>query len=193
MKVTAIGPAFAISVIFASCSPSPSSSDVAAKYDQATGNLRQLTVSPAKDSKPNIVSYMNGSKFVRIEVDGNEDGKIDRWEYYSPDQKLEKVGYSRLNDGVVDAWAFQAPDGGIERIEVSTRRDGRSNRVEFYRLGELVRAEEDTDNDARMDRWETYVGGGLATVGFDTIGSGRPNHVIDYRLLPTGKTQEQGQ
>jgi len=166
---------------------------VAAEYDQATGNLRQLTVSPARDSKPNIVSHMNGSKFVRIEIDENEDGKIDRWEYYSPDQKIEKVGYSRLHDGVVDAWAFQAPDGGIERIEVSTRRDGRSNRVEFYRSGVLVRAEEDTDNDARVDKWETYVGGGLTTVGFDTIGSGRPNHVIDYRLVPTGKAQEQGQ
>ena len=46
--------------------------------------------------------------FLRIEIDTNEDGKIDRWEYYGPDQKLERVGFSRSNDGKHDAWAFQA-------------------------------------------------------------------------------------
>ena len=33
---------------------------------------------------------MDGSRVVRIEIDQNEDGRIDRWEYYDADQKLSK-------------------------------------------------------------------------------------------------------
>jgi hypothetical protein len=176
--------AFAFSVLLASCSRAPHSSAVAAKYDAATGKLSQLTVNSTSDDKPNVFSYMDGSKFVRIEIDRDEDGKIDRWEYYSTDQKLEKVGISRSNDGIVDAWLFQGTDGTVNRIEVSTHRDGQVNRLEFYESGERVRAEEDTNKDGRADKWETYVNGGLATVSFDTTGLGTPNHVIDYRSNP---------
>ena len=176
--------AVACSVLFASCSRTPDSSAVSAKYNPATGKLSQLTVNRNNDDKPNVFSYMDGSKFVRIEIDVDEDGKIDRWEYYSADQKLEKVGLSRSNDGIVDAWLFQGADGTINRIEVSTRRDGQVNRVEFYESGKRARAEEDTNKDGRADRWETYVNGSLATVSFDTAGLGTPNHVIDYRSNP---------
>ena len=33
---------------------------------------------------------MDGARIVRVEIDKDEDGKIDRWEYYGPDQKIEK-------------------------------------------------------------------------------------------------------
>ena len=52
---------------------------------------------------------MDGARVVRIEIDKDEDGKIDRWEYYGPDQKLEKVGFSRANDGKEDAWSYSDP------------------------------------------------------------------------------------
>ena len=90
------------------CSCAPSQEQVQANYDKKTGKLSQLTVM-SKDGKPNITSYMDGTKFLRIEIDTNEDGKIDRWEYYGADQKLERVGFSRANDGIADAWAFQRP------------------------------------------------------------------------------------
>ena len=53
-------------------------------------------------------SYMDGTPILRIEVDSNGDGKIDRWGYYGPDQKLEKVGFSRAQDGIEDAPATDA-------------------------------------------------------------------------------------
>ena len=34
---------------------------------------------------------MDGTKFISIEIDKDEDGRVDRWEYYRGDQKLEKV------------------------------------------------------------------------------------------------------
>src|SRR5262245_28915995 len=130
----------------------PASSDgrVQASYDKTSGRLNQVTVDAAKDGKPNIFSYMNGTKFIRIEIDKDEDGKIDRWEYYGDDQKISKVGISRANDGKPDAWMFQGPDGTVGRIEISTRRDGVVNRREFYEKDVMTRAEEDTDNDGRV-------------------------------------------
>lgn len=164
-----------------SCGDAPREQRVQATYDKTTGKLSQLTVDITKDGKPNITSYMDGSKFQRIEIDTNEDGKIDRWEYYGADQKLERVGFSRSNDGIADAWAFQRSDGSIERVEVSTKRDGKPNRTEFYEKGVLARAEEDTNADGRVDKWERYESGALVSASFDTTRSGRPTTTIDYR------------
>ena len=56
------------------------------------------------DGKFDTFSYMDGATVQRIEIDQNEDGKIDRWEYYGPGQKLERVGFSRAQDGIEYAW-----------------------------------------------------------------------------------------
>jgi antitoxin component YwqK of YwqJK toxin-antitoxin module len=165
-----------------SCSkPSSLPNKVDATYDKTSGKLVQLTVNAVKDGKPNIYSYMDGTRFLRIEIDNDEDGKIDRWEYYGSNQKIEKVGMSRSNDGKQDSWAYQAPDGTVSKIEMSTHRDGKVNRIEFYEKGALARVEEDTDGDGRPDKWETYENGTLATAAFDTTHSGAPDKTIDYR------------
>ena len=164
------------------CAEPPSRSrTIEPKYDAATGRLVQVTVDAIKDNKPNIFSYMDGTSFVRIEIDADEDGKIDRWEHYGPDQKLERVGISRSNDGVADAWLFSGADGTVSRIDVSTKRNGVVNRKEFYAKGSLARVEEDTDADGLIDKWETYADGVLATAAFDTRKSGKPTVTLDYR------------
>jgi hypothetical protein len=164
------------------CGATPQEQRVQATYDDKTGKLSQLTVDGTKDGKPNIVSYMDGTKFVRIEIDADEDGHVERWEYYGADQRLEKVGFSRSNDGIPDSWAFQGTDGSIARVEVSTKRDGKVDRTEFYVNGELSRAEEDTDGDGLLDKWEEYAAGSLTRVSFDTTKSGKPTTTIDYRI-----------
>ena len=150
-----------------------------AKYDER-GLLSQLTVNGAIDGKPNVFSYMNGTRFVRIEIDSDEDGKIDRWEYYGPDQKVSRVGFSRSNDGIADVWATRGDDGALSKLEVSTKHDGKVNRTEFYQAGRLTGAEEDTDADGRVDRWEKYASGELVSVSFDTAKSGKPTTTVDY-------------
>jgi len=175
--------ALAAAVLLASvaCGRTPGDQPVLAKYDQATGKLSQLTVNAAKDGKPNITSYMDGTKFIRIEIDTDEDGKIDRWEYYGPSQRVDRVGISRSNDGKQDAWIIPGSDGSVARIEVSTNRDGKANRFEFYTRDELTRVEEDTDADGRVDKWEEYESGELIKVSFDHTKSGNPTTTIDYR------------
>ena len=149
-------------------------------YDGKTGRLQLLKYDANGNGTPDTFSYMDGARIVRIEIDRNEDGKIDRWEYYGPDQKIEKVGFSRQQDGKEDAWSFAGPDGSIARIDVSTRRDGKVTRTEYYERDVLVRAEEDTDEDGRIDKWETYDGDRLAVVAFDTMHRGAPDRRLVY-------------
>ena len=163
------------------CKSADPHEQVQATYDSPTGKLSQLTVNGARDGKPNVTSHMSGTKFISIEIDADEDGKIDRWEYYDAAQRIERVGISRSNDGTQDAWLIPAVDGSIARIDVSTRRNGKPNRQEFYEKGALIRVQEDTDGDGRVDKWEQYESGALVSVSFDTVGSGKPTTTIDYR------------
>src|SRR5262245_16914861 len=150
------------------------------EYDKQTGKLRLLKYDSNGNGVVDTWSYMDGARVVRIEIDKDEDGKIDRWEYYGPDQKVEKIGFSREMDGKEDAWSYPAPDGSIDRIEVSTRRDGKISRVEHYRNNTIASAEEDGDGDGKFDKWETYDGTRLASVAFDTQHRGTPDRRLIY-------------
>ena len=113
---------------------------------------------------------MDGARVVRIEIDKDEDGKIDRWEYYDANQKLEKIGSSRAQrrQGRLVV-VSPAPDGTIDahrRLRRSTT--ARSIASSTTRTTCWSRAEEDTDGDGKMDKWETYDGDRLASVAFDT-------------------------
>ena len=149
-------------------------------YDKKTGKLQLLKYDANGNGTVDTWSYMDGARVVRIEIDTDEDGKIDRWEYYGPDQKIEKVGFSRSKDGKEDAWSYAGPDGSIDRIDVSTRRDGKVNRTEHYKNDVLVSAEEDSDEDGQIDKWETYDGDRLASVAFDTMHRGKPDRRLIY-------------
>lgn len=164
-----------------SCAADPNPMRVEHGYDKATRKLSQLTIDSDADGNPNLYSYMDGARFIRIEMDTNGDGKIDRWEYYGADQKLNRVGLSRSNNGKIDSWIYQAADGSVGKVETSSKNDATVDRVEFYEKGVLARVEQDSDRDGHPDRWETYAEGRLVSVGFDTTHTGRPDRIIDYR------------
>ena len=170
----------ALILIVGGCGSPPESKQIQAEYDKQSGKLRQLTYDSNKNGRSDSFSYMDGTKVLRVEIDKDEDGKIERWEYYGADQKLEKVGLSRLNDGKVDEWAYQGPDGTVAKVEISTKHDGKVSRTEFYEKEALVRAEEDTDGNGAIDKWEAYSNGSLTSVAFDTEGAGRPTRRLVY-------------
>jgi hypothetical protein len=168
-------------LILAACEPSPSpTKQLEPVYNKKTGKLELLKYDSNADGKFDTVSYMDGARIVRIEIDRDQDGKVDRWEYYGSGQKLEKVGFSRANDGIEDAWSFADATGAIVRIEVATKRDGKPNRFEHYANDVLTRVEEDTDGDGRVDKWETYEGQRLASVAFDMRHRGTPDRRLVY-------------
>ena len=170
-----------VALITAACGVSPASSNkLEPVYNKKTGKLEVLKYDSDGDGKFDTVSYMDGPRIIRIEIDKDEDGKVDRWEYYGPGQKLEKVGVSRANDGIEDAWSFVDTAGAVVRIEVSTKRDGKPNRIEYYSGNALNRVEEDTDGDGRIDKWESYEGHRLASVAFDMRHRGVPDRRLVY-------------
>jgi hypothetical protein len=149
-------------------------------YDKETGKLQLLKYDSNNNGKPDTFSYMDGARILRIEIDQDEDGKIDRWEYYDDKQKVVKVGLSRANDGKEDTWSFTGPDGTINRIDYSVQRDGKVTRTEHYEKNALVSAEEDSDEDGKTDKWETYENGHLTSVAFDTTHRGMPDRRLVY-------------
>ena len=151
-------------------------------YDPKTGRLTELTFDKNKNGTIDTWTDMDGTRPLRTRIDLDEDGKIDRWEYYDDKGGLAKVGFSRKKDGKVDAWAFAAPDGTLARVEISSTGDEkRIDRWEFYEEGRLVRAEEDVDRNGKVDRWETHDGnGGLKTAALDEDSDGRADRRLTY-------------
>jgi hypothetical protein len=165
----------------AACGPDRAAQKrISPEYDQSTGRLKLLKYDSNGNGVTDTWSYMDGARVVRIEIDKDEDGKIDRWEYYDANARIEKVGFSRQNDGKEDAWQFTGPDGAVSRVEISTRRDGKVTRTEHYQQGRLVAAEEDSDEDGNIDKWEAYDGARLASVAFDTAHRGTADRRLVY-------------
>jgi hypothetical protein len=160
-------------------------------YDKKTGKLTRLTYDRNHNGVIDTWTDMDGARPVMSRIDLNEDGKIDRWEYYDSGGKLLKVGFSRKDDGKPDAWAFAGPDGKISRVEISSSGDEKKiNRWEHYDAsqagpkgeptGALVSAEEDTDGDGLPDKWETYANGVITSVAFDEQHTGHPTRRLTY-------------
>lgn len=156
------------------------------KYDQKTGKLSEITYDKDKNGRVDTWVDMDGSRPISARIDSDEDGQIDRWEYYNQNGVLLRVGESRAKSGSVDMWAYMGADGTPERVEfveVSnvTGKEGIVRR-DHYQGGVKVRGEEDTDGDGVIDRWETFAGGRLRTVEFDDEKKrdGRPVQRMTY-------------
>jgi hypothetical protein len=162
-----------------------------ATYDAKTGKLTELTFDRNRNGVIDTWIDMDGTRPVQSRIDLNEDGKIDRWEYYDASGKLTRVGFSRKDNGKPDAWAYADPDGKMIRVEISSTGDEKKiDRWEHYNgalagpngdpTGALVSVEEDTNGDGRPDKWETYENGSIKTVAFDEGGTGHPTRRLTY-------------
>jgi hypothetical protein len=63
------------------------------------------------------------------------------------------------------------------------------NRTEYYEKGVLVRAEEDSDGDGKLDKWETYENARMASVAFDTTHRGTPDRRLVYGSHGTARVE----
>ena len=144
-------------LLLAGCTAKPSADQPRADYDPVTRRLSRIVFDFNKNGKNDTVGYMDGTRIRRVELDVDENGRVDRWDYYQPDGALDRVGFATTVPGVMDSQAFYAASGEVQRIETSTRRDGRFDRVEFYERNVLVRSQEDTNHDGRPDKWDEYT------------------------------------
>lgn len=152
-------------------------------YDTKTGKLKELTFDFNKNGKIDTWTQMDGARPVSARQDLDEDGRMDRWEYYDQAGKLAKVGLSRKDRGAPDTWAYPDARGSIERVEVSSSGDEKKiDRWETYAANLLAKADEDTNGDGRPDKREEYANGALKTVTFDENYDGTPDRRLTYDL-----------
>ena len=150
-------------------------------YDTKTGKLKELTFDFNKNGKIDTWTQMDGARPVSARQDLDEDGRLDRWEYYDQTGKLVKVGLSRKDRGSPDTWAYPDAQGQIQRVEVSsTGEEQHIDRWETYAANVLAKAEEDTNHDGRPDKWEEYELGTLKRATFDENHDGTPDRRLTY-------------
>lgn len=167
-------------MIAVGCSPPEPRSSASATYDPATGALTRVTYDSNANGTRDSVAYMDGTRVLRIEIDTDEDGRPDRWEYYDDRRALVKVGRSTVDDGRPDEWAYQAPDGSIARMDYSSHGHDAVARSEYYVGGAIARAEVDGDGDGKVDQWESYDRGHVVSIALDTRHQGKPDRRLVY-------------
>ncbi len=150
-------------------------------YDPATGKLTRLTADLDKNGTIDTYTYMDGTRVLRSEIDADEDGLIEKWEFHGDDGKVTHVAISREKNGKPDTWMYPGPDGTLARAEISSEQDEKKlDRWEWYEAEQIVRAEEDASGDGKVDKWETYRTGALATVALDEDYDGSPDRRLTY-------------
>jgi hypothetical protein len=165
-------------------------------YDPDTRVISRIDYDADGNSVIEARLYYRNGRPVRLEVDANEDGVVDRWESYTGENTLARVGTSSVRDGRPDTWA--RTDGDDVQLEMSTSRDGRIDRREFRHAQQLIRTEADTNGDGRLDQWQRFENGRLRELDLDTtLSAGQPDQRLVYtdsgtlarteRLEPTGQ------
>ena len=173
------------------CAVAPGSRRSVPSYDEFTGRLIRLTADQNGDGRADQWTYLDGTQPLRGEADLDSDGRIDRWEYFDTQSVLVLIGTSSRGDGIEDMWTWPAPTAAGEMHRaVSRRRDRHRDRHEFLKDNVVVRAEEDTNGDGRIDKWERYEGSVLREAAFDTtFTAGRADRRVRYEAQ--GSTVEE--
>jgi hypothetical protein len=84
-------------------------------YDPVTGRLQLVVFASSGNLKFDTWAYMDGKRLIRMDIDDDEDGKIDRREYFDPREVLERIEYLSS--------------------------EGHVTRTEFYQKGALTRTD----------------------------------------------------
>ena len=121
---------------------------------------------------------MDGARLVRIEIDEDGDGTIDRWEHYGDDQP--PAGSSIRNPPSALSRNQGRVQAALTRIDRAPNDDGKVTRSEDCEHGVLTRVEEDTNGDGQVDKWETFAGTTVETIALDTRGRGTPDRRLVY-------------
>ena len=152
---------------------------VTAVYDPDTHLVSRLDYDDEMSGRIAARTYFSNGRPVRLEVDVDLNGSIDRWEYYGADGSLVRLGRSSRNDGREDTWVTQS--GYSMRVDISTRHAGFVDRRDFHEQGALIRAELDTNFDQLVDEWQEFDNGQLHVLLIDTEQRrGRPDRRLVY-------------
>lgn len=145
-----------------------------ALYGGPDNHLERVVYDGDGDHRAEVVTiYGPGGRPIQAQIDTDNDGIVDRWEYYAPDGHIAKVGTSRRFPGQPDLWSYPDGFGGVSRREYDDDGDGRPERAETLLDGAVVAEEYDTNGDGRWDRRLVRgPDGSIARIDVDPKGDG---------------------
>jgi len=144
-----------------------------------TGGRREVKRDVNGDGKTDIRQLFDGNVETCREVDGNFDGRMDFYRFFSDSGVLERLDEDLDFDGHVDQ-VTKFRGGQIASRDIDTNFDDMMDTHELYTSGVLMRAERDANMDGSTDYWETYQGGRLVRVQWDEDGDGRADRTDDH-------------
>jgi hypothetical protein len=150
-----------------------------ATYDR-WGRLERIDHDSNGDGKPDRILRHDGAKKPHsIDVDVDFDGRIDRWEKFTPEGAL--LRWAVADKGRARMWTVVASDGTTPaRYEYDSDGDGQIERAEIVVGSRIGRVELDTDRDGKIDRWQEWDGAKLTLEAMDTDADGRPDRRLHY-------------
>lgn len=113
--------------------------------------------------------YEDNGGLAKVGFSRTDSGKPDAWAFAGPDGKVTRIEISSTGDeSRIDRWEYYDPDqggrdgrGALVRAEEDTTGDGKPDKWETYENGAVRTVSFDGSGDGRPDRRLTYVGTGV--------------------------------
>jgi len=130
--------------------------DVTMKHEPCDLNSkRAVSLDANADGRPEIITVLDGDKFLCRAADINLDGTIDVYSYFDSNgqPRRRESGFDR--DELPDEIAFFS-NGVLVRKERETNNDGKIDTWDYYENGRIVREERDSSGDGFINQWWTF-------------------------------------
>jgi hypothetical protein len=116
-------------------------------------------------------------RLVRKEMDTNFDGRVDLWLLYNDQESLKEQHADTHFQGVVTQRDLFEKGQLIRREHYpngfTPGDDTHPTSRKYYKSGKLFKVELDPNADGLINRWEIFIQGRLAQIGYDHDGDGR--------------------
>ena len=146
----------------------------------AQGRIAVAEYDSNGDGRADYIAHYDENRQIRlIEVDEDHDSWVDRFEHYDAAGVLEKVGRCRARRAAPTSGPTARPTGGPRASSTTTTATASRSAPRCSRTASWSRLELDSDRDGRIDRWQHWEKGRLASEEIDTNGDG----AADRRLV----------
>ena len=121
-----------------------------------------------------------GSGVADLVEDRNHDGRPDHW-VYREGGRIVREAFDDRGTGVPDRILYYDATGTqVVRSEEDTNGDGRIDTWTDYKNGQIVNRRSDTHGDGTVDTWTFYHEGQVVRLEQDTDGDGLPDRIEFY-------------
>ncbi len=109
--------------------------------------------------------YGADGQIARVEYDSNKDGRADYIAHYGPNRRIRLIEVDEDYDAWIDRWEYYDANGKLEKVGRWRRTKGKPDIWRFP---------------GRVDRWQVWQKGRLASEELDTKGTGKPDRRLVY-------------